>query len=98
MLNTLSKPILSKIGPFVTGQSFYYSADIVAVSGEGRAFKRARIVVNARSSPPVIVYRKDLTYLGWPLSPDILTSLRKGQPLPAAAGYGTGGANGLASF
>jgi general secretion pathway protein K len=94
----LSKPQLSRIGQFVTGKSFYYSADIVAVSGEGRAFKRARIVVNARSSPPVIVYRKDLTYLGWPLSPDILTALRKGQPLPAPAGYGTGGGNGFGSL
>ena len=93
-----TKPQLSRIGPYITGQSFYYSADIVSVSSQGRGFKRVRIVVNATNSPPVIVYRKDLTYLGWPLSPDILSSLRKGQALPAPAGLGTGGGNGLGSL
>ncbi|HWE04600.1 MAG TPA: hypothetical protein VG326_19500 [Tepidisphaeraceae bacterium] len=104
LLNTQgTTPLLTltqkqRIGQLITAHSYFYSADIVAVSGEGRGFKRVRIVVNATNSPPVIIYRKDLTKLGWPLSPDILTALRKGQPMPAASGYGTGGANGLGQF
>jgi hypothetical protein len=95
IMDAISPPKAAKIGALITGRSFFYSADIVAVSGDGRAYKRARMVVDARNSPAVIVFRKDLTYLGWPLSPDILTSLKAGQPLPAASGSGTGGVNGL---
>jgi len=51
------------------------------VPSSGRAFKRCRVVVDARTSPPKIVYRQSLTHLGWPLSPDILATLRSGTPL-----------------
>lgn len=84
-----------QIGDMLTGKSYFYSADIVAVTADGRSFRRVRIVVDARSSPPLIVYRKDLTSMGWPLSDDIRTALRTGQPLPPVTGYGTGGGNGL---
>lgn len=84
------------VGGRLTGRSYFYSADIVAVSGNGRSFRRVRVVVDARSSPPIIIYRKDLSNLGWPLSNDIRTALRTGQQLPAPSGLGTGGANGLA--
>jgi hypothetical protein len=77
---------LAQIGSKITGRSYIYSADIVAVSGDGRAFKRVRIVVNARNTPAKIVYQKDLTYLGWPLDPTIRQSLRAGQGLPAGVG------------
>ena len=64
------------IGGEITVRSFLYSADILAISGDGRAFKRYRAVLDARRSPPRVIYWKDLTYLGWPLSPDIRTALR----------------------
>jgi hypothetical protein len=66
-------------GAYLTGASYRYSADIVAVSADGRAFKRVRIVVDSSqynplgnalgttTPPAVIVYRKDLTAYGWPL-------------------------------
>ncbi len=83
----LLAPQRSGTGPsrraYITGTSFQYSADIVAVSGDGRSFKRVRIVVDARTQPAKIVYRKDLTDLGWPLPPDVRTELRPGAP-PAA--------------
>jgi hypothetical protein len=66
------------IGARITGKSFQFSADIVAVSGDGRGFRRVRVVFDARKSPARIVYRKDLTDLGWPLSDDIRTDLRNG--------------------
>jgi hypothetical protein len=64
---------------YLTGASYRYSGDIVAVSADGRAFKRVRIVVDVsrfnplalalgtQTPPAVIVYRKDLTAFGWPL-------------------------------
>jgi hypothetical protein len=68
---------------FLSGSSTRYSADIVAVSADGRAFKRVHIVVdasqynplgtagNTTTPPSVIIYRKDLTAYGWPFQPMI---------------------------
>jgi DNA uptake protein ComE-like DNA-binding protein len=72
----------ASITQYITGTSYQYSADIVAVSGDGRSFKRVRIVVDCRTSPAIIVYRKDLTNLGWPLPEEVRTSLRAGKGVP----------------
>ena len=69
------------VGGLITGQTFRFSADIVSIAANGRAFKRCRVVVDAQTSPPRVLYRQDLTHLGWPLSPDIVTTLRSGAPL-----------------
>ncbi len=66
------------VGDVATTRSFQYSADILAVSGDGRAFKRYRAVIDTRASPPNVVYWKDLTALGWPLSEELRKSLRQG--------------------
>ena len=71
-----------KILDLVTTLSYQYSADVVAVSPNGRAFKRVRIVVDAQQSPAKIVYRRDLTNLGWPLDPAIRDDLRNGRYQP----------------
>jgi hypothetical protein len=76
------------LGEFITGKTTQYSADIVAVSGNGRAYKHCRIVVDTSGSTPVIKYRRDLTDRGWPMDPGILTSLRSGQGLGSWTGAG----------
>lgn len=72
--NKFSNAIRSK----VTGQGRQFSADIVAVSGNGRAFKRCRIIVDTMQTPAQIIYRRDLTDGGFPLDPSILQQLRSG--------------------
>ncbi|HEV8292327.1 MAG TPA: helix-hairpin-helix domain-containing protein [Tepidisphaeraceae bacterium] len=72
------------IAQYITGSSYQYSANIVAVSGNGRGFKHVRIVVDARTSPAKIVYRRDLTDQGWPMDQQTLRSLRAGQGVPAS--------------
>jgi hypothetical protein len=62
-----------RIANYITSRSFQYSADIVAVSGDGRAFSRVRIVVDARRVPARIVYRKNLNALGWPKYPILMS-------------------------
>ncbi len=79
----LGQSLAGTLTPYITGQSYQYSADIVAVSGDGRAFKRVLVVVDARTQPARIVYRKDLTSLGWPLPADVRTSLQAGKGVPA---------------
>ncbi|MFI5001927.1 MAG: hypothetical protein ACHQK9_18760 [Reyranellales bacterium] len=79
----------------ITGKSYQYSADILAVTGNGRAFKRVRVVIDITGTTPQIIYRRDNTDRGWPMDLQILESLRAGQgPGPGAgnAGVTPGGA------
>jgi type II secretory pathway component PulK len=80
--------------PYITATSYQYSADIVAVSGDGRSFKRVRVVLDCQQVPAKIIYRKDMTSLGWPLPADLRDALRHGQPIPADAQENTA-SNGL---
>ena len=79
------------LASLITVQSYQFAADIVAVSGNGRAFRRYRAIVDATTSPPQVLYWKDLTYLGWPLDPSILTSLRSGTGISGTTASSTGG-------
>ena len=87
----------AKLGSQITTRTSQWSADILAASGNGRAFKRVRIVVDNREGTPQIIYRRDLTNRGWPMDRTILAQLRAGQlssqPSPysvAAAAQGGG--------
>lgn len=90
-VNEVLGPKAAGVQPPITGQSFQFSADILAASSDGRAFRRGRIVVDAFDSanPPKVVYRADLTDRGWPLDPVVLEELRNGQGVQAR---GIGGA------
>jgi len=76
-------PKAGAIAQFVTGSSYQYSAYILAVSANGRAFKHVRVVIDARTTPAKIVYRKDMTDQGWPMDQETLRSLRAGRGLAA---------------
>jgi len=68
--------------PQLRGAGSTFSADIVAISGGGRAFVRFRVVVETAAAtatvPPSMVYVQDLTSRGWPLDPQIMQDLRDG--------------------
>lgn len=81
VVNALSRPKALAIGSYITGVTYTFSADIVSVAASGRAFRRCRVVIDARTSPPKVIYRQDLTRLGWPLDPAILSQLRSGAGL-----------------
>jgi len=51
----------------LTTQSYQFSADIAAVGPHGRGYRRVRFVFDTSNGTPQIVYRKDLTNLGWAL-------------------------------
>jgi DNA uptake protein ComE-like DNA-binding protein len=88
IFNVLDAQKAAAITPYITARSFIYSADIVAVSGDGRSFKRVRIIVDAQTSPAKIIYRRDLTSLGWPLPREIQDQMRAGQFRPQTQGIG----------
>ncbi|MHC4167192.1 MAG: helix-hairpin-helix domain-containing protein [Planctomycetota bacterium] len=79
--NVLDRDKAIGIGAFITVRSFQYSADIVCLSGNGRAYKRYKAVFDVAGGTPHVVYWKSLTHSGWPLNGQIVAALRKGEPL-----------------
>jgi len=58
-------------GRFITGQSWQCSADIAAVGRHGRGYRRVRVVIDSSSGTPKVVYRRDLSSLGWALGSEV---------------------------
>jgi DNA uptake protein ComE-like DNA-binding protein len=54
-------------GPFLTAQTYQFTADIAAVGQHARGYRRVRFVFDTTESTPRIVFRQDLTHLGWAL-------------------------------
>ncbi len=59
-------------GPWLTGKTYQYTADIAAVGHNGRGFRRTRFVFDTTQGAPFILHRQDLTHLGWALGKDAL--------------------------
>lgn len=79
VLTALTQAKAVGISNFITVKTKRFSADIVAASGDGRGFKRLRCVFDVSGTVPKILYSKDMTHLGWPLDPQILSDLRVGR-------------------
>lgn len=60
------------IGSYITVTSYQYSADIVALSKNGRCYRRYYVVIDNAEGNAKVIYRKSLTHLGWPLDDEIL--------------------------
>jgi len=54
-------------GPYLTGKTYQYAADIAAVGHNGRGYRRTLFIFDTSQYIPVILYRRDLTHLGWAL-------------------------------
>jgi len=62
-------------GPYVSSRTYQVAADVVVVGPCGQAFRRTRFVFDLTSGSPVLVSRRDLTHLGWPLGAELHASL-----------------------
>ncbi|MBN1360561.1 MAG: general secretion pathway protein GspK [Sedimentisphaerales bacterium] len=82
--NALDSAKATAIGSYITVNSYQYSADIICLSGNGRAYKRYRVVFDMQAGKPQIVYWKSMTHSGWPLEREIVATLKKGEPLTNA--------------
>ncbi|MHC4646412.1 MAG: hypothetical protein ACYTBJ_13005, partial [Planctomycetota bacterium] len=69
------------VGGHITTRSFQYSADIIGVAQNGRAYRRYKAVFDTCDNAPRILYWKSLTHLGWPLDSGVLEKLRSGRTL-----------------
>ena len=62
-------------GDFLTTQSFQFTADIAALGPYGRGYRRVKFVFDTCDGTPRIVYRQDLTHLGWALGKEVRQNL-----------------------
>lgn len=62
-------------GPFVTARASVFSADVVALGHHDRGYRRVWHVLDNSSGTPRVVYRRDLTHLGWSLGREIREDL-----------------------
>jgi DNA uptake protein ComE-like DNA-binding protein len=51
----------------ITTQSYQFSADVIALGPHGRGYRRVRFILDTVDGTPKVVYRQDLTHLGWAL-------------------------------
>jgi hypothetical protein len=51
----------------ITTQSYQFTADVAALGPFGRGYRRVRFVFDTADGTPKIIYRQDLTHLGWAL-------------------------------
>lgn len=72
----LSPAAIAQAGPFITDQTYQFSADIAAVGAHGRGYCRERVVFDMTTGTPRIVYRQDLSAQGWALGQTIRRDLR----------------------
>jgi DNA uptake protein ComE-like DNA-binding protein len=54
-------------GGWVTTKSFQFTADIAAVGPFGRGYRRVKFIFDTSEGAPIILYRQDLSRLGWAL-------------------------------
>ena len=54
-------------GPYITDQSYQFSADIAGVGAYGRGYCREKVVFDMSTGKPRIVYHQDFTAFGWAL-------------------------------
>lgn len=62
---------LPKCHAKLTTHTYQVSADIVALGHHDRGYRRVRFVFDTSSGVPQIVYRQDLSHLGWALGRDL---------------------------
>ncbi len=54
-------------GDYITANSYQFTADIAAVGPYGRGYRRMRYVIDTSEGFPKVIYRQDLSRLGWAL-------------------------------
>ncbi|MBI5381667.1 MAG: general secretion pathway protein GspK [Opitutae bacterium] len=66
-----------RAGRYLTDQSYLFSADIAAVGRSGRGYARVKFVFDMSKGKPRIVYRQDLSALGWGLGATVRETLKQ---------------------
>ncbi len=73
--DVLTPQAIAQAGPYLTAQSWQFSADIAAVGRHGRGYRRTHFVIDNTGDSPQIVYRQNLAPLGWALGATVRQTL-----------------------
>jgi type II secretory pathway component PulK len=76
----LNPGAVRRAGPYVTDQSYQFSADIAAVGRFGRGYHRERVVFDTTMGTPRIIYRQDLSAYGWALGTRVRNAIKTANP------------------
>jgi len=64
-----NSPVITALqhGDYVTTRTFQFTADIAAIGPFGRGYRRVKFIFDTSEGSPIILYRQDLSRLGWAL-------------------------------
>jgi DNA uptake protein ComE-like DNA-binding protein len=68
---TQATQLATQIGNRITIKSYQFMADVAAVGPYGRGYRRVCFIFDTSDGTPKIIYRRDLTHLGWALGKDV---------------------------
>jgi DNA uptake protein ComE-like DNA-binding protein len=67
LTGTDATTLATQIGNRITTKSYQFMADVAAVGPFGRGYRRVRFIFDTSTGAPRIIYRRDMTHLGWAL-------------------------------
>ena len=72
-----NSPVVTALakGNYVTTHSYQFTADIAAVGPFGRGYRRVKFIFDLSDGSPKILYRQDLSRLGWALGDKVRQDL-----------------------
>ncbi len=72
-----NSPVVTALakGDYVTTHSYQFAADIAAVGPFGRGYRRVKFIFDLSDGSPKILYRQDLSRLGWALGEKVRQDL-----------------------
>jgi type II secretory pathway component PulK len=75
--DVLETQSIQQAGRYLTGRTYQFTADVVALGRFHRGFRRTRFVIDTTQSAPRIIYRQDLSHLGWALGQQVRNNLQR---------------------
>jgi hypothetical protein len=63
--------LATQVGNRITTKSYQFMADVAAVGPYGRGYRRVRFIFDTSEGVPRIIYRRDMTHLGWALGKNV---------------------------
>jgi type II secretory pathway component PulK len=71
LTGTDATQLATQIGNRITTKSYQFLADVAAVGPFGRGYRRVRFIFDTSGGTPRIIYRRDMTHLGWALGKSV---------------------------
>jgi type II secretory pathway component PulK len=67
LVELIGSQAATQAGPYITTRTYQFSADVAAVGHHNRGYQRVRFVFDTADGTPRVVWRQDLSHLGWAL-------------------------------